>query len=305
MVSKAAVIRQAILLSGAICVFPMVLYPATLGLPKFSVHPVYLFAEWTLYFLLYLALLSRMSVSRRFIAAGVTVVYRLSLCTLFGSLIAAIHGLPLWETVRHSVWEYPPALILHLLFAPFILRPLYNKAWDRRKRFALHRGHQKQAAQQSRGFSFPEHPTSMMDGHSALDPGDISFDAATAWIGDYSGVRACLLVSGEGLVISHWAREAYSQDAEYWAAVSMEMVRFHHHWPTAGDNVNLRRLEVETDSGKLTVRQAGQFWLVILTEAEAGELVTVRVTQAVDMIEKHYQNRYSALCSAGLEVAHA
>jgi predicted regulator of Ras-like GTPase activity (Roadblock/LC7/MglB family) len=132
----------------------------------------------------------------------------------------------------------------------------------------------------------------------------VSFDAATAWVGEYSGVRMALVADEDGLVVSRWSRQTYSQDEEYWAAVAVEMVRFHQRQPGGVGTLDLRRLEVETASGRLTIRRAGLFWLAVLTEAEAGDLVSVRIVQAVEMIEKHYHDRYRAVRPAGLEVAH-
>ena len=304
MVSKAAVIRQTVLLSGAICVFPLILYPATFGFRLFSMHPIYAFAEWALYFLIYLAVLPAVSMQQRIVAAGVTVLFRLTVGLVLGVLVSLMHALPLAKAIPFCMWEYPPALALHIIFAPFVLRPIYNRCWKRGIRFAIGSGRPSPEPRSGTGFSFSGAPAEAVSTQPRMETGESSFEAATAWVGDYSGVRMSLVVDEDGLVVSHWSRQAYTQDAEFWAAVAVEMSRFHRHWPVTTDPVDLRRLEVETASGRLVLRRAGPFWLVTITEAEAGELVSVRVAQAVEMIEKHYHDRYRTVRPAGLEVSH-
>jgi len=304
MVSKVAVIRQTVLLSISISVFPLILYPATFGIPHFSLHPLYAFAEWALYFLIYLAILPTLSMQRKVVAGGVTVIFRLAVGLVLGGLVSLMHGLPLAAAVPFCTWEYPPALLLHIIFAPFLLRPLFGQAWARGIRFAIDSGRQSAPGEQARGFSFSSPLAAPPPTHPRAEIGELSFDAATAWIGEYSGVRMSLVVDNDGLVVSRWARQVYSRDAEFWAAVAVEMTRFHRRWPAADEPIDLRRLEVETTSGRLTIRQAGPFWLVILTEADTGELVSVRLVQAIEMIEKHYRDRYRTVCPAGREVSH-
>jgi hypothetical protein len=81
------------------------------------------------------------------------------------------------------------------------------------------------------------------------------------------------------------------------------MTRFHRRWPTADAPVDLRCLEVETDSGRLIIRRVGPFWLMILAEVDA-ELVSVRLVQAIGMIEKYHHDRYQTVHPAGLEVSY-
>jgi len=304
MISKAAVIRQTVLISGVICVLPLILFPATLGLSQFTMHPLLAVVEGLLYFALYIALLSKLSVRQKLVAGGVTVLFRFALGVVLGLLLSIMHGLPLLKAISIGMWSYPPAIFLHICFTPFLLRPLYNRVWERGIRFSIDGGRQPAPERPTTGFSFSNTPAAEPPPtRSRTEAGDLSFDAATAWIGDYSGVRCAALVDEDGLVVSRWERQKYSQDAEYWAAVAVEMTRYHRGWP-AGEPVDLRRLEVETGSGRLTIKQAGPFWVVVLTEVDAGDLVSVRITQAIEMIEKHRNDRYRAVRSAGLEVSH-
>jgi len=304
MVSKAAVIWQALLLSAAISVFPLILYPTTFGLPAFALHPLYAFAEWGLYFLIYVALRVSLPLHRKFLAAGSVVLFRLGIGAALGTLVWSMHGIPLTQAVNRCLWEYQPAYVLHIAFAPFVLMPLFNKVWARGLRFSIDPGRNRGKVQTAGSFSFsgqsPTHPPA----RTTVDNDELSFESACAWVGEYSGVRMAIIVDTDGLVVSKWTRQKYSRDAEYWAAVIVEMVRFHQRWPRAAEPVDLLRLELETAAGRLFVRRAGKLWLAVQTEADAGELVQVRIAQATEMIEKHYRDRYGSVRPAGLEVSH-
>jgi predicted regulator of Ras-like GTPase activity (Roadblock/LC7/MglB family) len=303
MVSKAAVIRQALLISAAISVIPLIVYPATFGLPAVSLHPLYAFGEWLLYFLVFLAARAALPVRRMFVAAGATVLFRLAIGTVLAVFVWLMHEIPLAEAIPQCLWKYPPAFALHIIFAPFVLLPLINRPWARGIRFSIDSRH-RPAAPATTGFSFSGHTPVAAATPAPTDGDDLSFDTACAWIGEYSGVRMSLLADEDGLVVSHWTRQSYSQDAEYWAAMVIEMIRFHRQWPPADQPADLRRLEIKTGSGRLLAYRAAPFWLVVQTEAETGELVQVRITQALDMIEKYYQDRYRTVRPAGREVSH-
>jgi len=302
MVSKAAVIRQTVLLSISISVFPLILYPSMLGIREFSLHPLYAFAEWALYFLIYLGVLSTRSVWQKFVAGGTTVLFRLAIGSVLGLLVTLMHGTPPVTAVSFCLWQYPPAFILHIIFVPFLLRPIYDRVWARGMHFAIDSG-RPSTPLRSVGFSFSRPLQSVSSVRRHAEVGELSFDAATAWIGEHSGIRMSLVVDEDGLVVSHWERQAYSRDAEFWAAIGLEMTRFHRRWPTVETPVDLRCVEVETDSGRLIIRRAGPFWLMILAEADA-ELVSVRLVQAIGMVEKHYHDRYRTVHPAGLEVSY-
>lgn len=302
MVSKVAVIRQTVLLSISISIFPLILYPSMLGIREFSLHPLYAFAEWAWYFLIYLAVLSSRSVWQKIVAGGTTVLFRLAIGSVLGLLVTLMHGTPPVAAISFCQWQYPPAFILHIIFAPFILRPIYERVWIRGMHFAIDSGRSKTPSQ-SVGFSFSRPLLSTPSERPRAEVGELSFDAATAWIGEHSGIRMSLVVDEDGLVVSRWERQAYSRDAQFWAAIGLEMVRFHRRWPTVDAPVDLRYLEVETGSGRLIIQRAGPFWLMILAEVDA-ELVSVRLVQAIGMIEKHYHDRYRTVHPAGLEVSY-
>ena len=303
MISKAAVIRQTILLSGAISVFPLVIYPSRFGFPPSSLSPAFAIAEWALYVLIFLAALPKLSWRRKLACGGLTVLYRLAVGAVLGALVTVMHGGSLPKMIWFCLWMYTPAVVLHVAFAPFVLRPVFGQVWRRGVRFAMNSGRDTAAAR-TPGFSFSTSSPAAPASRVRLELNEISFDAATSWVGEFSGVRMSLIVDEDGLVVSQWSRQTYSQDAEFWAAVTVETTRFHQRWPADPELVDLRRLEVETGAGRLVVRRAGAFWLAVLTEADAGELVSVRIAQAVEMIEKHYQDRYHTVRSTGLEVSH-
>ncbi len=303
MVTKAAIVRQLILLSASICVIPLLLYPATLGLPQLHFHPLWLAVEWVFYFVVFLALLRTESIRKKITSAFITLAYRHLLGALLAVLVTAITNKALTQTLPHCLWVYTPAVLLQVAFAPFFLRSLFCRPWARVVRFAIDSGRQPVSRQESSaGFIYGGEPTSVSPKEETA--GEVSFDAATAWVGDFSGVRLAAVIDDRGLLVSHWTRQTYTQDAEYWGAVAREIARFHQQWPGPAEATDLRRVDLETGSGRLNIRRAGPFWLVVLTEAETAGLVSVRITQAVEMVEKYYHDRYGSVQPAGREVAH-
>ncbi len=300
--SKWAIIRQTVILAVAISIVPLILYPATFGLPNLNLHPLYAFGEWALYFLLYLVLQVRLSVGHKLMAAGGTVLFRISVGLVLAGLVSVMQTIPLKESIPECLWQYPPAVVLHVAFAPFLLMPLLNRSWVRRSRFAIDSNRARPAAPpQTRGFSFPEKTP---PAKPVLEADELSFDAATAWLGDYVGVRVAVIADTKGLVVAYWSSANERTEAEYWAATAVEVVRYHGQFTPQQGEAGIDRLEVESDLGHLIIRAAGPFWLAVLATPETGELINLRVGQAVEMITKHYQHRYRTAQPAGLEVSH-
>jgi hypothetical protein len=132
--------------------------------------------------------------------------------------------------------------------------------------------------------------------------GGRTFDDAVNYVGEYTGVRMSWLVDRDGLTLACWQRQDYTGALEFWAPVSVEMVEFDRRWLSVGGEVNPQRMEVRTDGGRLIIEAAGDFWLGVLTDRDADELIGVRLSQARDMVNKHLQERRTRF--AGLQEAH-
>jgi hypothetical protein len=92
----------------------------------------------------------------------------------------------------------------------------------------------------------------------------------------------------------------YTGDADFWAPVSVEMVDFHRsRLSTGGDVCQPDRLEVRTNQGRLVVEAVRDVWLGVLTDPDADELISVRITRAREMIAKHLNAEGGLTVAAG------
>jgi hypothetical protein len=129
-----------------------------------------------------------------------------------------------------------------------------------------------------------------------------SFDDAVSYVGGYTGVRMCWVVDNEGLPLAFWQRQDYTGAVEFWAPVSSEIVEFNRRALSVGGEVMPQHIEVRFEAGRLVLHAAGEFWIGVLTDRDADELVGVRLSQARDMVLKHLQERRATY--AGLQEAH-
>jgi hypothetical protein len=92
----------------------------------------------------------------------------------------------------------------------------------------------------------------------------------------------------------------YTGDADFWAPISIEMVDFHRSRLSTGGDVCLpERLEVRTNQGRLVVESVRDVWLGVLTDPDADELISVRITRAREMIAKHLHAESGQAVAAG------
>jgi len=73
--------------------------------------------------------------------------------------------------------------------------------------------------------------------------------------------------------------------------MSLEIVEFDRRCLSVGGEVHPQRVEVRTDAGRIILEAVGEFWLGVLTDRDADELIGVRLSQSREMILKQLQER--------------
>lgn len=304
----ATTIRQTILWTGALAVIPLVVYPRTLGLGQFEFHPVFGLLEWALYFTIFIAALPSLSMPQRVLASGFTVVYRLVCAAMFAALAALNNDFGLVDTMAVGMWSYPLALLPHIIAAPFVMRGVWKLVFTEAPQRIRLAGFQPRRQPARRAPV----PTAVGTRHAAGSSGTSSrnavhaespdFDDAVSYVGGYTGVRMCWVVDGEGLPLAFWQRQEYTSAVEFWAPASIEIVDFDRRALSVGGDVQPAHVEIRFEAGKLILHAAGEYWIGVLTDRDADELVGVRLLQARDMVLKHLQERRASY--AGLQEAH-
>ncbi len=299
------VLRLAIY-SALLVLVPLVLYPRGFGFPALDLNPAIGLLEWAFYVAVLSLSASRLPFSTRVVAAGFTVLFRFTIGAIAGWLVGFAHGVPQSETVVGMMWSYPMALIPHVLFAAVITSPLWENLMSTQP------SRQSPRATGRTKFVSPALSPSTVRTNShnatasrvasvagALNQ-EPSFDDAVSYIGEYTGVRLCWIVDRDGLPIAVWQRQMYTGDADFWAPVSVEMIDFHRQrLSTGGDVCQPDRLEVRTNQGRLVVESVRDVWLGVLTDPDADELISVRITRAREMIAKHLQAEGGLTIAAG------
>lgn len=304
--SLAPIVQRLTIFSALLILVPLVLYPRGFGFPAFDLNPAVGLLEWVFYVTVLSLSAAHLPFSTRVVAAGFTVVFRLTIGVVSGWLTALAHNLPQSQTVVEMMWSYPLALIPHVLSAAVVTTPLWQYLMS---------------AQASQRIARPSTRPKFVT--PALSPGDIrtqshtasasrlagitsaltqepSFDDAVSYIGEYSGVRLCWIVDRDGLPIAVWQRQMYTGDADFWAPVSIEMIDFQRNRLSIGGEVcQPDRFEVRTNQGRLVVEAVRDVWLGVLTDPDADELISVRITRAREMIAKHLHAESGQTVAAG------
>jgi hypothetical protein len=306
----ATTIRQTILWTGVLAVIPLVAYPRIFGLGMFGFHPVFGLLEWGLYFAAFIALLPSLSMAQRVLASGFTVVYRLTCAAMFAVLAALNNDFGLADTIAVGMWSYPLAVLPHVIAAPLVMRGIWKivyPATPQRTRLAGFQTRNRPATRET------PVPTAVGALHAATTPAvasnrtsvrseSPSFDDAVSYVGGYTGVRMCWVVDNEGLPLAFWQRQDYTGAVEFWAPKSIELVEFNRRTLSVGGEVLPQHVEVRFEAGRLSLQAAGEYWIGLLTDRDADDLVGVRLTQAREMVLKHLQERRDVY--TGLQEAH-
>ncbi|HUU46965.1 MAG TPA: hypothetical protein VM118_14655 [Acidobacteriota bacterium] len=308
----AVLARQTVLALGALIAIPLLFYPKRLGLPSFELTPVVSLIEWIFYVGVFALAGSRLPGSTRVVAAGFTVVCRLGLGMVLGTFVAWTHTKPWGRTVAETMWSYPLSLILHVLLVPIVMRPVWERVWSvstvrprgRRRTVGLvtSRARPTRPARHAYGSrtAAPIRSAgvtgSTPSGTYATEP---SLDSAAAYVGEYHGVRMCWIVDREGLPLAVWQRQQYSTDADFWAPISIEAVDFHVRRLSLVEACRPERFEIRTDQGRLITEAVGEFWLGVLTDPEADDLIGVRLSRAREMITTYLRESGRRYTHAG------
>jgi len=292
-----AVVRQTILLTGALSVLPLLPYPNTLGLGLFPVRPLLGLLEAVLYVGAFSLLASRLTVPQRVAGAALTLVFRYTLGATCGTVLAISNNLSWGQSVALAIWSYPPALLLHLLTAPLVMHALLKELWGREVRrnpraaFSPVQGGIQRKVENSRRPDSRHHLTQGTMTPRTGSPRLPSLDDAVAYVGEYAGVRMCWMVDQEGLPLAVWQRQEYTGSADFWAPISLEIVEFDRRILSVAGEVRPQRVEVRTDAGRIILETVGEFWLGVLTDRDTDELIGLRLSQSRDMILKHLHER--------------
>jgi len=127
------------------------------------------------------------------------------------------------------------------------------------------------------------------------------FQVSVEYLTDYSGVKGAVITDSEGLVISHSPGKDF--DAELCGAVSLELVHMLDKNLRGMAKPGCEYFSMKTGTDWITVAKASAFYVVVLADRKADDLLNVRISRAVEMITSYLKEKYPAVLPAGEQPA--
>lgn len=302
-------LRRALVILFPLAVVPLIFFPNRFGLDYASwVGPQLLAGEAVFYFLVFFWIFPEAELFKKFGYTLGTLTYRLLAGTLLGLFLATSRSLPVKNGLEQGWYGYFPGFLFASVLAPFILKGLWGNRQDRKvhPRGSYEPSVRSEAASAGpiRSRSETGRPKPETSGSpSRRDLREINFDDALAYIGEQKGVEKAYLVDEEGLVLARFESGGAWED-ELWAAWGLVLAQKNKELLSGLGSPELKALELSLSSGKVYVQKVLDFYLIAVVEAQADELLNVRLVRASEMIRRHWQDKYEAVLKTNREGAY-
>ena len=260
-------------------------------------------------------------------SAGICLIYRLGLGALFGVLIAAMYSMGLKVSVTLGMASYLPALLFHTAVTPFILKPvleqLYRPASTQReplrtmpRQGSIEHGRTSIAVSREHGVSrqVPAEvpPVGPPDGAASTAQSDIprhqpasdfnGFERAVRYIGENGSVHLAAVVDSEGLLMAGYKRGVF--DTEEWAPLALLFLENSQQVLRSGDLGAPEKLDILFENKRVSVARDGHYSLLVVSERQADDVLSIRINQAIEIVKKYVAERYGAGLNLNLERTH-
>ncbi len=321
--------RLILLFSLILVVIPIVIFPNRLGLPLAGGSAVNMLYEFLFYGFVYFLFRRETTLAALMVSSALTLVYRMALGAAFGLAIIIMYGLGSSVSFSLGMTKYLPGVILHVIAAPFIMRPFYLSLAEQ----MMPAGKEKtsRAEPASKPVIYPDNiptkyqaypavneiavgggtandrreeavPNSVRAGAqaSAYTADENQFERAVAYLGELNAVQMALLVDEEGLLLARYDRNG--DDVEMWAPLAIMLrqacrdllERFEH-------KESAERIDLSTHRIRVILRRIEHVNLMILADRDIDETIHIRIAQAADMVRKYMSERYSPAMFARAE----
>ncbi|MGB5139070.1 MAG: hypothetical protein WBP29_11110 [Candidatus Zixiibacteriota bacterium] len=273
----------------------MLVYPNLLGFDIGLSGPFYFLCEIAYFFGVAFILNRDRNVVNGLLSAAIVFAGRLSLSLIFCVYLLVMERVPFGDAAADGFLSFKPAVFLFTLTAPFVFGSFARGILGIRNR-RLTKGNQDRkiidgSPRPVQSYTPSYEPAQT---HASVRPASEyfsrTFNEAVAHVGQYSGVQCAMLIDADGLPVAGWSRGVYDQ--EMWGALSRKLV------DEIGDTCALggaaRPFSVEFKSGneRFLLQSVSDMWLVSIADAASDELEKIRVSQAVEMVTRHLQERY-------------
>jgi hypothetical protein len=308
-------IFQVLLFSILLITIPMFYFPEKFGMDLATSSFTYSIFEIFFYGVLFYIFRPSATLLQLFQGAGLTFLYRIVLGTIFGFLLWIIFGMEFTVSLALGVSKYLPAIILHIIAAPFIMRPFFVSIVDevtapgRRDRRSRKTGRDDFGSElpapylpRSEGkFGESFHDDSPVSMTNVPVNHDINgFERSVRYLGEHHAVLLAAVVDSEGLTTAVFKRGEI--DPELWAPISLLLRDVNERLLGRNEKrYRLDNLDLSFGPHRLSVIKISSFSLLVLSNREEDELLNIRIKQAAEMIRRYSSERYGALLPTGTE----
>jgi predicted regulator of Ras-like GTPase activity (Roadblock/LC7/MglB family) len=259
--------------------------------------------------------------------AGVCLIYRLALGAFFGLLIAAAYSMQLRVSLTLGMSGYLPAILFHVVLAPFILRPVVSQLFpeDREKRSpslplmatpraeersippAATRQHQVATnTHPAPAFAAPRRVEATVTAKRAETPGVAreanGFDRAVTYLGEHASVNLATVVDDEGLPLASFKRGQI--DPDVWAPLALLFIDESRQVLQRGQMDEPEKVDLMLKDKRLVVARPEGCYLLVVAERHDDDLLNIRINQALEMIGRFIAERYGSKMNPNAERIH-
>ncbi len=312
--------RLILLFSLILVIIPTVIFPDRLGLPLMSGSAVFMLFEVAFYGFVLFLFRRDANLQTLTMGAALLLVYRMAVGAVFSLAIIIKFGTGIATGMAFSLGmtKYMPAVLLHVLATPLVLRPVFVAMVDGmverqmpprpvstgtgtirpktdKAAPAVSRIQQRLAAAPSQ-----RHRPEQLQPQPGRTDSENQFEKAVTYLGEAASVQMAMLVDEEGLPLARFSR--CNEDEDLWAPLAIILEGHNsqvlNRYRRGGDP---EKIDITTKHSRILVRRIERVVLVVLADHEVDETVLIRIAQAADMIRKYMSERYSPALFARVE----
>lgn len=317
-------ILQLIVFSLVVVLGPLLLYPRNFDLsPEIGLGALVILEA--LYYTVVLTFINSGSgLMATLLGVVISLVYRVFLAFLFGVMVYAPGGVTFQTAFLEGLYGYWPAFSVFALCSPFVMLSLVKHIIDSLDYteespvgVAGVPSHPRAGVAGASSFAnapyFPHAQESQAAAPTA-DPSEFTFGAdadreqlagasgferAVEYLGMNAAVRVAAVVDFDGLEMASISRAGYV--SQTWSPFALSMFDNNSEIFSRYGKETPQKIELFYDDLRIECRLIGAFFLIVVAERQADELLGVRVNQAGEMIEKYISERYSQELFANTE----
>jgi predicted regulator of Ras-like GTPase activity (Roadblock/LC7/MglB family) len=301
-----------LLISSLLIIVPMVIFPSKLGISLATGSIAYAVVEIIYYGIVLFLFYSGATFMQVVQGAGLTFLYRIVLGSALGLMISLMYSVDVSAALIMGISRYLPAIIFHIVIAPFAIKPFYMTmigADVARRKHYIKRYTPAPTGGEEITQPYMSHQAEQKH-HAGLEPAgsdsraeltlgghDLNgFERAVRYLGENHVVNLAAIIDNEGLTVASFKRGQANPDI--WAPMSLLLQQTNKAILSRNEKDALPdKMDISFGQKKLTIVFDGKFNLLVLADRGEDELIGIRTAQAVDMIKKYMSERYGNILS--------